>query len=65
MGLLGHNGAGKTTTFYMIVGLIRPSEGRIFLDTEEITALPVYSGLGRYRIPCPGSFSIQEYVCGR
>ncbi|MDY0097844.1 MAG: LPS export ABC transporter ATP-binding protein [Bacteroidales bacterium] len=42
VGLLGPNGAGKTTTFYMIVGLIRPSEGRIFLDTEEITALPVY-----------------------
>lgn len=42
VGLLGPNGAGKTTTFYMIVGLIRPREGRIFLDDEEITTLPVY-----------------------
>ena len=42
VGLLGPNGAGKTTTFYMIVGLIRPREGKIFLDEEEITALPVY-----------------------
>ena len=42
VGLLGPNGAGKTTSFYMIVGLIRPNEGRIFLDDEDITALPVY-----------------------
>jgi len=42
VGLLGPNGAGKTTSFYMIVGLIRPNEGRIFLDDEEITRLPVY-----------------------
>jgi lipopolysaccharide export system ATP-binding protein len=46
VGLLGPNGAGKTTSFYMIVGLIKPNEGRIFLQTEEgttdITALPVY-----------------------
>ena len=42
VGLLGPNGAGKTTTFYMIVGLIKPREGRIFLDDEEITTLPVY-----------------------
>jgi len=42
VGLLGPNGAGKTTSFYMIVGLIRPKEGRIFLDDEEITNLPVY-----------------------
>lgn len=42
VGLLGPNGAGKTTSFYMIVGLIRPKEGRIFLDEEEITSLPVY-----------------------
>jgi lipopolysaccharide export system ATP-binding protein len=42
VGLLGPNGAGKTTSFYMIVGLIRPREGRIFLDDEEITTLPVY-----------------------
>ena len=42
VGLLGPNGAGKTTSFYMIVGLIKPSEGRIFLDNTEITDLPVY-----------------------
>jgi len=42
VGLLGPNGAGKTTCFYMIVGLIRPRQGKIFLDDENITALPVY-----------------------
>lgn len=42
VGLLGPNGAGKTTTFYMIVGLIKPNEGMIFLNDEEITPLPVY-----------------------
>ena len=42
VGLLGPNGAGKTTSFYMIVGLIRPKVGKIFLDEEEITTLPVY-----------------------
>ncbi|WP_350340081.1 ATP-binding cassette domain-containing protein [Paraflavitalea speifideaquila] len=42
VGLLGPNGAGKTTTFYMVVGLIKPDEGQVFLDTEEITRLPMY-----------------------
>src|SRR5690606_23252502 len=42
VGLLGPNGAGKTTSFYMMVGLIKPNEGRIFLDNEEITSLPMY-----------------------
>jgi len=42
VGLLGPNGAGKTTSFYMMVGLIKPNEGRIFLDSEEITDLPMY-----------------------
>jgi lipopolysaccharide export system ATP-binding protein len=42
VGLLGPNGAGKTTTFYMIVGMIRPNEGRVFLDDEEITAMAMY-----------------------
>jgi ABC-type (unclassified) transport system, ATPase component len=42
VGLLGPNGAGKTTTFYMIVGLIKPNEGRIFLDDKDITSDPVY-----------------------
>ena len=47
VGLLGPNGAGKTTTFYMIVGLIKPNDGRIFLENDEkqiteLTGLPVY-----------------------
>ena len=42
VGLLGPNGAGKTTTFYMIVGLIKPNEGQIFLEDQEITQEPVY-----------------------
>lgn len=50
VGLLGPNGAGKTTTFYMIVGLIRPNAGKIFLEDRELTHEPVYkraqSGIG-------------------
>jgi lipopolysaccharide export system ATP-binding protein len=42
VGLLGPNGAGKTTSFYMIVGLISPDSGRILMDDEDITALPMY-----------------------
>jgi lipopolysaccharide export system ATP-binding protein len=42
VGLLGPNGAGKTTSFYMVVGLIKPLEGRIFLNEEEITHVPMY-----------------------
>ena len=42
VGLLGPNGAGKTTTFYMVVGLCRPDSGRVFLDGESITELPMY-----------------------
>jgi lipopolysaccharide export system ATP-binding protein len=42
VGLLGPNGAGKTTTFYMIVGLIRPDAGRVFLDDEDVTGVPMY-----------------------
>jgi lipopolysaccharide export system ATP-binding protein len=49
-GLLGPNGAGKTTSFYMIVGLVKPNEGRVFFDDKDITALPMYkraqSGIG-------------------
>ena len=50
VGLLGPNGAGKTTSFYMMVGLVRPDEGSVFLDDVEITKLPMYKraqmGLG-------------------
>jgi lipopolysaccharide export system ATP-binding protein len=42
VGLLGPNGAGKTTTFYMVVGLAKPDSGRVFLDGEPITELPMY-----------------------
>jgi lipopolysaccharide export system ATP-binding protein len=42
VGLLGPNGAGKTTSFYMIVGLIKPNEGEIFLEDQNITTLPMY-----------------------
>ncbi|OGH02050.1 MAG: LPS export ABC transporter ATP-binding protein [Candidatus Lambdaproteobacteria bacterium RIFOXYD1_FULL_56_27] len=50
VGLLGANGAGKTTSFYMVVGVVRPSSGQIFLDNQEITGLAMYKrarlGLG-------------------
>jgi lipopolysaccharide export system ATP-binding protein len=50
VGLLGPNGAGKTTTFYMVVGLIKPDEGQVFLNDRDITKLPMYKraqlGLG-------------------
>ena len=42
VGLLGPNGAGKTTTFYMTIGLIKPDEGRVFFNDEDITACPMY-----------------------
>jgi lipopolysaccharide export system ATP-binding protein len=42
VGLLGPNGAGKTTTFYMVVGLIKPDEGAVFLDDDDITRLAMY-----------------------
>ena len=49
-GLVGPNGAGKTTSFYMIVGLIKPNDGKVFLDDKEITSYPMYkraqSGIG-------------------
>jgi lipopolysaccharide export system ATP-binding protein len=43
VGLLGPNGAGKTTTFYMITGLVKPDGGRVLLDGEDVTALPMYA----------------------
>ena len=42
VGLLGPNGAGKTTSFYMIVGMVKPNAGKIFLNNEEITEDPMY-----------------------
>lgn len=50
VGLLGQNGAGKTTTFYMIMGLVRPDGGRVYIDQTDVTALPMHKrarmGLG-------------------
>jgi lipopolysaccharide export system ATP-binding protein len=43
IGLLGPNGAGKTTTFYMVVGLVQPDKGQVFLDDRDMTGLPIYS----------------------
>ena len=42
VGLLGPNGAGKTTTFYLLVGLVRPTEGKVFLDALELNHFPMY-----------------------
>jgi lipopolysaccharide export system ATP-binding protein len=50
VGLLGPNGAGKTTCFYMIVGLVRPDAGRILVDGDEITRLPMYLRARQYGI---------------
>ena len=50
VGLLGPNGAGKTTTFYMAVGLVPPDSGRILVDGEEITDVPMYLRARRYGI---------------
>jgi lipopolysaccharide export system ATP-binding protein len=55
VGLLGPNGAGKTTSFYMIVGLIKPNEGQIFLNNENITRLPMYQ-----RAKCGIGYLAQE-----
>jgi lipopolysaccharide export system ATP-binding protein len=43
VGLLGPNGAGKTTTFYMIVGIIKPDDGSVFIDDEDISQLPIHA----------------------
>src|SRR5262252_6364760 len=50
VGLLGPNGAGKTTTFYMAVGLVPPDSGRVLMDGEEITDVPMYLRARRYGI---------------
>src|SRR5437660_12347496 len=50
VGLLGPNGAGKTTTFYMVVGLTPPESGRVLIDGEEITRVPMYLRARNYGI---------------
>jgi len=69
VGLLGPNGAGKTTTFYMTVGFIRPNDGSVYLDEENITSLPMYKraqrGVG-YLPQEPSVFrKLQEAICCR
>ena len=68
VGLLGPNGAGKTTTFYMIVGLVRPDRGRIYVDDQDVSGLPMYQrarrGIG-YLAQEPSVFrklSVEENV---
>ena len=58
VGLLGPNGAGKSTSFYMIVGLIKTSSGKVYLDDEDITNHPMYVRAERYRLFSSGSFNI-------
>ncbi len=70
VGLLGPNGAGKTTTFYMIVGLVRPDGGDVFLDTTNITRLPMYkrARLGVGYLPQEASvfrnLTVEENILG-
>ena len=53
VGLLGPNGAGKTTSFYMIVGIIKPEDGNIYLDNEIISNYPMYQSCLLYTSPSP------------
>ena len=70
VGLLGPNGAGKTTTFYMIVGLVRPDGGDVFLDATNITRLPMYkrARLGVGYLPQEASvfrnLTVEENILG-
>jgi lipopolysaccharide export system ATP-binding protein len=70
VGLLGPNGAGKTTSFYMVVGLIKPNEGHIYLDDKDITEYPMYqraqNGIG-YLAQEPSVFrklSVEDNIMG-
>ena len=66
VGLLGPNGAGKTTTFYMVVGLIKADQGRIFLDDTELTKnANVQKGAIRHWVFATGSIGIQKSDRGR
>jgi len=70
VGLLGPNGAGKTTTFYMIVGVVRPNGGKIYLDNKDITKMPMYkrARLGIGYLPQEASvfrrLSVTENIMG-
>lgn len=62
VGLLGPNGAGKTTTFYMVVGIIQRDSGRIFIDTEDISLLPLHARARRGIGYLPQEASIFRYL---
>ena len=70
VGLLGPNGAGKTTTFYMIVGMVQPTHGKIFLDNKNITKMPMYkrARLGIGYLPQEASvfrrLTVEENIMG-
>ncbi len=59
-GLLGPNGAGKTTTFYMIVGLIKPDTGSIFLDKTDVSTFPIYMRGKKASVICLKSLRFLE-----
>ena len=64
VGLLGPNGAGKTTSFYMIVGLVKPDGGKVFLDGKEITSLPMYKTLSNgHWLSTTRGFCLQKVKC--
>ncbi len=61
VGLLGKNGAGKTTTFYMIVGLVTPTEGHVFMGEEDVTTMPMYPPRApRHRLPAAGGIDFPQ-----
>jgi lipopolysaccharide export system ATP-binding protein len=55
VGLLGPNGAGKTTTFHMFTGMIKPTAGKVYLNDQEITRLPMYKRANGSRLPFAGA----------
>ena len=64
VGLFGPNGAGKTTTFYAVVGFIRPDAGKIIVDDEEVTSLPMFMRARKgYHLLTSGAFCVQEVEC--
>jgi lipopolysaccharide export system ATP-binding protein len=69
IGLLGPNGAGKTTCFYMIVRLIRADDGRIAVDSTDVTRRPMHERSRLGSVTCPGASVFRKLsvadVCGR
>ena len=60
IGLLGPNGAGKTTTFYMIMGLIQPDSGEIYLDDRDIITLPMHERARLGKVTCHNNLQYSE-----